>query len=114
MERQYWVVLGATEHLGFLDEAVAAAGASADYAKQLGLAGNLNKLEQARQDVFYAEVAAQRGDTRLQTQAEREKLTRLMGLWGRATAFALRRSSRPPPSARRATPGPHGRPRRVT
>ena len=89
VQRQFYVTIAAAEQVGFLDEAVAAAGASAEYAKQLGLAGNLNKLEQAREDVFYAEVGAQRGDARLQAQAEREKLTRLMGIWGRETAFTL-------------------------
>lgn len=89
VERQYYVALASVEQLAFLDESVAAAGASAEYAKQLGLAGNLNILEQAREDVFYAELGAQRGDARLQAQAEREKLVRLMGLWDRGTGFAL-------------------------
>ncbi len=89
VQRQYYVTLAAAEQIGFLDEIVSAAQASAEYAKQLGLAGNLNKLEQAREDVFYAEVGAQRGDAKLQAQAEREKLTRLMGLWSRAAALTL-------------------------
>ena len=89
VQRQFYVSLAAAEQIGFLDEAVSAAQASAEYAKQLGLAGNLNKLEQAREDVFYAEVGAQRGDAKLQAQAEREKLTRLMGLWDRGTVFTL-------------------------
>lgn len=95
--RQYYVALAAAEQIAFLDEAVAAAGASAEYGRQLGLAGNLNKLEQAREDVFYAEVGAQRGDARLQAQAEREKLVRLMGLWGRDIAFTLPRTMPPLP-----------------
>ncbi len=89
VQRQYYVTLAAVEEISFLDETVSAAQASAEYAKQLGLAGNLSKLEQAREDVFYAEVGAGRGDAKLQAQAEREKLTRLMGLWGRNATFIL-------------------------
>ena len=89
VSRQYFTAVAAQQQIAFLDTAVAAAQASAQLAKQLGQAGNLNKVEQAREDVFYAEVGAQRADARLQAQAEREKLTRLMGLWGRDIAFTL-------------------------
>lgn len=89
VSRQYYVTLAAEEQVGFLETALAAAKASADVAKQLGEAGNLNKLEQAREDVFYTELGAQCADARLQARAEREKLTRLLGLWGREPAFTL-------------------------
>lgn len=89
VERQYWVSLAAAEAVGLLEKSVSAVGASAELAAQLGAAGNLNKLEQARQDVFHAELGAQLGDARLQMQAERERLTRLMGLWGRDIAYTL-------------------------
>ncbi len=89
VSRQYYVTLAAQEQVGFLETELATAKASADVAKQLGEAGNLNKLEQAREDIFYTELGAQRADARLQAQAEHEKLTRLLGLWGRDIAFAL-------------------------
>ena len=89
VSRQYYVTVAAQEQVGFLDQAVSAAQASAEIAKQLGEAGNLNKLEQAREDVFYSELAAQRADVRTQAQAERERLTRLLGLWGPDIAFKL-------------------------
>ncbi len=98
VERQYYVALAAQERIGFLDQSLAAAQASAEFAKQLGAAGNLNKLEQAREDVFYAELGAQDGDAKLAAQAERERLTRLMGLWGRDIAYTL-------PKALPALPG---------
>ena len=79
VERQYWTAVAAGEATGLLEQSLAGAQASAELAKQLGAAGNLNKLEQAREDIFYAELGAQVGDARLQVQAEREKLT---GCWG--------------------------------
>jgi len=97
VSRQYFVAVAAEQQIAFLDTAVAAAQASAELAKELGKAGNLNKLEQAREDVFYAEVGAQRADARLQTQAERERLTRLMGLWGQDIAFTLPKALPPLP-----------------
>lgn len=92
VSRQYYVTLAAQEQVGFLETELAAAKASADVAKQLGEAGNLNKLEQAREEIFYTELGAQRADARLQAQAEREKLTRLLGLWDRDIAFTLPKS----------------------
>ena len=87
--RQYYITIAAQEQVVFLDTSVSTAQASAEVAKQLGEAGNLNKLEQAREDVFYTELAAQRADTRLEAQAEREKLTRLLGLFGPDIAYTL-------------------------
>ena len=97
VSRQYYIAVAAQEQIAFLDISVAAAQVSAELARQLGKAGNLNKLEQAREDVFYAELGAQRGDARIQAQAEREKLTRLMGLWGRDIAFTLPKTLPPLP-----------------
>lgn len=97
VSRQYFIAVAAKQQIAFLDTAVAAAQASAELATELGKSGSLNKLEQAREDVFYAELGAQRADARLQAQAEREKLTRLMGLWGRDIAFTLPKALPPLP-----------------
>ncbi len=113
VERQYYVALAARERIGFLDQALTSAQASAEYAKQLGAAGNLNKLEQARQDVFYVELGAQGGDAKLAAQAEREKLTRLMGLWGADIAYALPKAMPALPKAMPALPGSIGPPRDI-
>ena len=108
VERQYWTAVAAGETVTLFEQQVAAAGAAAELAKQLGAAGNLNKLEQAREDVFHAELGAQLGDARLQAQAERERLTRLLGLWGRDIAFTLPKAMPPlpprPPPARDVEP----------
>ena len=49
-------------------------------------AGNFPKLTQMREQVFYAEAVAQLARARQSAVAERERLTRLMGLYGDESA----------------------------
>ncbi len=57
--------------------------------RKLGETGAVNKLDQAREHVFYAEVTAMLARARMSHQADREQLARLMGLWDKAGAFKL-------------------------
>ncbi len=97
VSRQFYTAVAAIEQVSFLEATLSTAKASAEFAKQLGEAGNLNKLDQAREDSFYTEVAAQLADGRLQAQAERERLTRLLGLFGPDISFKLPRALPPLP-----------------
>ncbi|WP_152428345.1 TolC family protein [Methyloferula stellata] len=97
VNRQYFMTVAARNEAALLEKSVAAAQASAELGKQLGEAGNLNKLEQAREDAFYTELGAKLADARLTAQAEREKLTRLMGLWGQDISFRLAKDLPPLP-----------------
>ncbi len=87
--RQYYRTVAANQATAFLEQALAAAGSASTLAKQLGETGALNKLEQAREHAFYSELGAQLGKARVQQRAERERLTRLLGLWGREIDFRL-------------------------
>jgi outer membrane protein TolC len=51
--------------------------------------GNLPKLAQAREQAFYAETTAQLARARHRQLATRERLARLMGVWGEQLAFRL-------------------------
>lgn len=95
--RQFYTTVAANEQVSFLEATLANAKASADLARQLGEAGNLNKLQQAREGAFYTEVGAQLADARLQAQAERERLTRLLGLFGPDISFKLPKGLPPLP-----------------
>src|SRR6478736_2456297 len=64
-----------------LGEAKATAEASAELARQLKQTGAVNKLDQARLEVFATETDAQLVGARQQATAARETLIRLMGLW---------------------------------
>jgi outer membrane protein TolC len=66
-----------------------AAEASAELARRMAQVGNFNKLQQAREQVFYADAALNLVRAEQQQRAARERLTRLLGLWGAQTGFKL-------------------------
>ena len=79
--RAYVRAVGARQIVAALGEAKANADASAELAGQLKQTGAVNKLDQARRQVFATEIDAELVGARQQAAAAREKLTRLMGLW---------------------------------
>jgi outer membrane protein TolC len=87
--RAYFRAVGARALVGFLAQAQASADAAAELSRRLGETGAANKLDQARNQVFYAELTAQLASARLAAASERERLIRAMGLWGEDLAFRL-------------------------
>ena len=87
--RQYWRAVAAREQEGYLVQARGAAEATSELAKRLGETGAMNKLDQGREHAFYAELSAQGAKAKVQQSLERERLTRLMGLWGRDASYAV-------------------------
>jgi outer membrane protein TolC len=96
--RAYVRAVAARELANFLAQGQTSARASAQLAKQLGESGAMNKLDQARNEVFYAELTAQLDTARQRVTSERESLVRWMGLSGSELAFRL-------PDALPAIPG---------
>jgi outer membrane protein TolC len=80
--RAYIRAVAARQILAALGAAKASADASAELAEKLTQTGAINKLDHARRQVFAAEMEAQVTAARQQATATRERLTRLMGLWG--------------------------------
>lgn len=72
-----------------LDQARQAGEAAADLAKRLAETGAINKLDQARNQSFSAELTAQLGQARLAAASERERLVRALGLSGEDIHFKL-------------------------
>jgi outer membrane protein TolC len=100
--RRAWVsAVAAHETVSYMEQVKAAAEASAELARRMAAAGNFNKLDQAREQVFYAESTAHLARVRQIALAERERLTRLMGLWGKDVAFTLPERLPDPPKAMR-------------
>lgn len=66
-----------------------AAEASAELAQRMAKVGNLSSLDQAREQAFSSEAAAQLARARHNATAAREQLARLMGVWGEHSAFRL-------------------------
>ena len=81
--------MAAQESAKYAGQVKDAAEASAELARRMAAAGNFSKLDQAREQVFYAESAAQLARTRQAALTERERLTQLMGLWGEDIRFTL-------------------------
>jgi outer membrane protein TolC len=82
VRRAYYRVVAANELVGLLTDAKSTAESTAQLASQLGQTGALNKLDQARQQVFYAETTADLATLRQDAASFRERLIRLLGLWG--------------------------------
>jgi outer membrane protein TolC len=87
--RAYYRAVAANELVGLLTDAKSTAEATANLAKKLGETGSLNKLDQAREQVFYAEVTADLAVARQNAASSRERLARLMGLWDGDLGFKL-------------------------
>ncbi|XUM24409.1 TolC family protein [Bradyrhizobium oligotrophicum S58] len=89
VRRAHVRVVAANELVALLVEAQSAAEATAKLASRLGETGALNRLDQAREQVFYAEITAELATARRAAGSARERLIRLMGLWGDDLAFRL-------------------------
>ena len=87
--RAYFRAVADTATIGFLEQALLTAEVASDLAKRLGETGALSRLDQAREQAFHADLSAQLAQARLRQRTNRERLTRLMGLWGRDIAYRL-------------------------
>lgn len=89
VRRQYYRTVAANEQVAILVQAKSLTDTQADIAKKLGEAGSLNKLDQAREFALAAEFDNQLARARLNQRVERERLVRLLGLWGQDLDFKL-------------------------
>jgi outer membrane protein TolC len=86
----------------FLEEATASAETAALLSRRLGESGALNKLDQARDQVFYADLTAETASARRRAVAAREELVRWIGVWGGDLNFRLPNALPPLPRRPRA------------
>jgi outer membrane protein, multidrug efflux system len=85
-----WVnAVAAQQTAAYMADAKLAAEAGGELARRMARVGNWSRLEQAREQVFLAEAATQLARAQQNAFAEREKLIRLLGLWGTQTEFKL-------------------------
>lgn len=87
--RAYFKAVAAGEGARYSAQVQEAAAASAELARRMAAAGNFSRLDQAREQVFYAEATAQLARARQSALSDRERLTRLMGLWGEDAQYRL-------------------------
>jgi outer membrane protein TolC len=102
--RKAWFgAVAAQENANYMEQVKEAAEASAELARRMAALGNFSKLDQAREQAFYAGAAADLARARHAALAARERLTRLLGLWGENLAFSL--PERLPELPKEARPG---------
>ena len=87
--KAYFQALAAEETSRYMLQVMQAAEASADPARRMAAVGNFNKLQQAREQGFYADAALNLARAQQAQRTARERLTRLLGLWGMQTQFVL-------------------------
>ena len=87
--KAYFNALAAEESARYLRQVMQAAEASAELARRMEQVGNFNKLQRAREQGFYADAALNLARAEQAQRVKRERLTRLLGLWGAQTQFTL-------------------------
>ncbi len=88
--RKAWVnAVAAEETVRYTRQVQQAAEASAELARRMAQVGNFNRLQQLREQGFYADAAASLARAERARGATRERLVRLLGLWGAQTQFCL-------------------------
>ena len=87
--KAYILAVAADETQRYMLQVQTAAEAGAELARRQAQVGNWNKLQQAREQSFYADAALNVARSDQARSAARERLTRLMGLWGTQTQFLL-------------------------
>jgi len=88
--RKAWLhAVAAQEVARYLRQIAQAADAGADLAQRMARAGNFSTLQRAREQGFYAEATLALARAERVARAQRERLTRLLGLWGEQTRYTL-------------------------
>jgi outer membrane protein, multidrug efflux system len=85
-----WVNAVAAQQISaYMADAKLAAEAGGELARRMARVGNWSRLDQAREQIFLADATTQLAKAQQVAFSEREKLIRLMGLWGTQTEFKL-------------------------
>lgn len=87
--RAYYSTIAAHETTQYMERVTKAARAGAELARRMAEVGNWSRLQQAREQAFYADATAQLARARLAAATAREQLARLTGLWGANQNFTL-------------------------
>ncbi len=88
--RKAWInAVAAQQTALYMADVKEAAEAGGELARRMARVGNWSKYQQAREQVFLADATAQLARAEQTNFSEREKLIRLMGLWGAQIQFTL-------------------------
>jgi outer membrane protein TolC len=88
--RRAWYRAVATQQAAtYIEQVKDAAEIRVEFARRLRAAGNWSTLDYMRQQIFYAEIVGRIANARRMASRERERLARLLGLFGADLAFKL-------------------------
>ncbi len=88
--RRAWYRAVATQQAaGYIEQVKESADIRVEFARRLRAAGNWSTLDYMRQQIFYAEIVGRIANARRVASHERERLARLLGVWGGDLAFKL-------------------------
>jgi len=87
--RSYYRAVAARQTVAALETAVSAADTAVKLAKELAATGAMNKLDQAREEAFHADLLIQLAAARRGATGERERLMRTLGLPGAEVRLRL-------------------------
>lgn len=87
--RAYVGAVAAKQSAAYAEQVKDSAEAGAELAWRMQQAGHFSKLDYAREQAFYAQALADMARARQQSVSAREKLTRVMGLWGSQAQYDL-------------------------
>lgn len=88
-KRAWFEAVAAEQTARYVTQVRESAETQAELARRMHRAGNWSLLDYTREQLFYADATARLARSRLAATAAREKLARLMGLWGNDLAFKL-------------------------
>ena len=89
VEAQYFTVVGDAQALELARQVVTATEAAAELAQRQRSAGNLSRRDQTVQQAFYAQMLLESAQLEAQLASDRERLNRLMGVWGQDTGWKI-------------------------
>lgn len=87
--RAWFRAVAADEQLAYFEQAHEAASAASELASRMRAVGNFSQLQRLREQAFSADTAAALARARYAAVAERERLVRLLGLWGTEAEIRL-------------------------
>jgi hypothetical protein len=88
-KRAWYEAVAAEQIARYAADVRETADTQAELARRMKQVGNFSMLAYAREQLFYADTTARVAKARVAATAARERLGRLMGLWGKDMAFKL-------------------------
>lgn len=87
--KAYFQIVAARETAKYMEQVTESTETAVELARRMRRAGNISQLTLTREEAFHAETLAELARARQAAVSHRERLTRLMGLWGEQVRFAL-------------------------